>query len=179
MRIGGPGGPPQHEGREIPVAGSRYRDVVAGDELQFIVFRLASAQLAINIFQVARILRCPAPEARPGGAPGAPGEIAFNGTPVPVVDLRARLGLPAALLEETRIMVLEFEAERLAVIVDQVLEAMRVDTRTIGRAAGADPVIPAEWIAGSISRPGRQLLVLPGARLRDAAGPAARKEAGV
>ena len=69
--------------------------------------------------------------------------------------------------------------ERLGVVVDQVLEAMRVDTRTIGRAADPDPVIPVEWIAGNIARPGRQILVLHGARLRDAAGPAVRKEAGV
>ncbi|MBK6421594.1 MAG: purine-binding chemotaxis protein CheW [Gemmatimonadetes bacterium] len=159
------------------MAGSRYRDVVAGDELQFIVFRLASAQLAINIFQVARILRYTVPEALPDGPAGTLGGIAFGGTLVPVVDLRARLGLPAELREETRIMVLEFEAGRLAVVVDQVHEAMRVDTRTIGRVEGADPVIPADWIAGAIARPGRQVLVLHAARLPGATGATARKEA--
>lgn len=161
------------------MAGSRYRDVVAGDELQFIVFRLASAQLAINIFQVARILRYTVPEAWPGAPAGALGGMTYGGVLVPVVDLRARLGLPVEQREETRIMVLEFEAERLAVVVDQVHEAMRVDTRTIGRAEGADPAIPAEWVAGAIARPGRQVLVLHGARLRDVIGQPARKEAGV
>ncbi|MFN8646194.1 MAG: chemotaxis protein CheW [Gemmatimonadales bacterium] len=161
------------------MAGSRYRDVVAGDELQFIVFRLASIQLAINIFQVARILRYTEPEAWPEAPPGTLGGLVYGGARVPVVDLRARLGLPVERREETRIMVLEFEAERLGVVVDQVHEAMRVDTRTIARAEGADPAIPAEWIAGAIARPGRQVLVLHGARLREATGHPTRKEAGV
>ena len=53
---------------------------------------------------------------------------------VPVLDLRKRFELEATIDEETRLMVLELETQRVAVLVDEVREVMRVDTHDDHRA---------------------------------------------
>ncbi len=52
----------------------------------------------------------------------------YGGGAVPVLDLRKRFELEAPIREETRMMVLELETQRVAVLVDEVREVMRVDT---------------------------------------------------
>ncbi len=147
------------------MAGSRYRNITAGDELQFIVFRVGSQALAVNIFQVARILRYAAPEPLAGAPEFIDGTVRYLDQPVPLFDLRKRLGRPAEVREETRIMVLEFEGGRVGMAVDQVHEALRVDARTIVVPDTPPPGIPPEWLGGMILQPGRTILVLQAGRL--------------
>jgi len=147
------------------MAGSRYRNIAAGDELQFIVFRVGNQVLAVNIFQVARILRYATPEPLAGAPDFVEGMVRYLDQPVPLLDLRKRLGRPAGVQEETRIMVLEFEGGRVGMAVDQVHEALRVDARTISVPEAAPSGIPAEWLGGMIVQPGRTILVLQAGRL--------------
>lgn len=147
------------------MAGSRYRNITAGDELQFIVFRVGNQPLALNIFQVARILRYVPPEPLAGAPEFVEGVVHYLDRPVPVFDLRKRLGRPAGAQEETRIMVLELEGRRVAMAVDQVHEALRVDARFITVPDTPPPGVPPEWLGGMIIQPGRTILVLQGGRL--------------
>ncbi len=111
------------------------------DELQFVVFQVGSQELALSIFQVERILRYEQPASLPNAPDFLEGVIPYGAGVVPVVDLRKRLEVPATQREETRVMVLELEDQRVGIVVDQVLEVLRVDTRTIIAAAahGARP----------------------------------------
>lgn len=151
---------PSSDGARHTVAGSRRALPAGGDELQFIVFRIGAQPFAVNIFQVARILRYE----QPAGA-DLEGAIEYAGRRVPLIDLRRRLGLPAEVHEETRTMVLEFDRDPAGVIVDQVHEALKVDTSRIVMPAPATPGVPAEWLTGAITRGDRTILVVNPARL--------------
>jgi purine-binding chemotaxis protein CheW len=136
-----------------------------GDEMQFVAFRAGSQEFALSIFQVERILRYEQPAPLPNAPDFIEGVIQYAGGVVPVVDLRKRLNLPAENREETRLMVLELEAQRIGIVVDQVLEVLRVDTGTITAPPPMVRGLAAAYISGIIARPGRTIVVLNAARL--------------
>jgi purine-binding chemotaxis protein CheW len=139
--------------------------MTTGDELQFVVFRLGGQEFGLSIFQVERILRWEAPAPLPNAPDFLEGVMPYGGGVVPLVDLRKRVGLAAAYEEETRVMVLQFEDQHVAVVVDQVVEVLRVDTRTIAPPPPMVRGLAAEYISGIISRTGRTIVVLNAARL--------------
>jgi purine-binding chemotaxis protein CheW len=81
------------------------------------------------------------------------------------VDLRKRLEVPAPIDEQTRLIVLALEDQRVAVIVDEVREVLRVDSTTI---AAPPPIVrglAATYIAGLVTRGERMLILLQAAKL--------------
>ncbi|HSC59507.1 MAG TPA: chemotaxis protein CheW, partial [Gemmatimonadales bacterium] len=66
-----------------------------GDEIQIVTFRVGTQEFGLNVFQVERILRYEAPAALPKAPDFLEGVVQFDGSVVPVVDLRKRLSLPA------------------------------------------------------------------------------------
>jgi purine-binding chemotaxis protein CheW len=87
---------------------------------------------------------------------------------VPVLDLRKRFELEASIRDETRLMVLELEAQRVAVLVDEVREVMRVDTTTITAPGPVVRGLAAAYISGIITRPGRTVIILNARKLLSA-----------
>lgn len=140
------------------------RAVSTGDELQFVVFRVGLRALSVSIVQVERILRYETPEPW-SGPPFLEGRIPFGGGRVPLLDLRRRLGLDPAPREETRVMVLAVERLSLALVVDQVNEVVRVDTRTIRPPGDPVPGFPPEAAGGFFDRPDGPIPILNAARL--------------
>jgi purine-binding chemotaxis protein CheW len=139
--------------------------VTTGDELQFVIFRLGSQEFALSIFQVERILRYEAPATLPNAPAFLEGVVPYGGAVVPLVDLRKRIGLEAEHREETRVMVVHFEEQHVAIVVDLVAEVLRVDIRTITPPPPMVRGLAAEYISGMIVRPGRTIVVLNAARL--------------
>jgi purine-binding chemotaxis protein CheW len=139
--------------------------VSTGDDVQLVTFRIAGQDFAFNIFQVERILRYETPAPLPKAPEYLEGVLRFQGVAVPLVDLRKRLGAPAPLREETRIVVLEWDGSKIGVVVDAVTEVLQV--------AGAEVTTPptlvkglaAEYISGLIVKQGRTIIVLNTARL--------------
>ena len=155
----------------------KRRGQLSGDELQFVVFRVGSQELGLGILEVERILRyiAPTPALR---APGfITGTIGFEGADVPVLDLRLRAGLEPVVREETRIMVLAVPGPPLALVVDQVRDVVRVDSRHIAPAGTAPPGVPAGAVGGLVERAGRTIVIIHAARLLDAAEYAVLREA--
>jgi purine-binding chemotaxis protein CheW len=136
-----------------------------GDELQFVVFRLGRQEFGLSIFQVERILRYEAPATLPNAPDFLEGMAPYGKGTVPLIDLRKRVGLAAEYKEETRVMVVELEDQQIAVVVDQVVEVLRVDTRTITPAPPIVRGLAAEFISGIIRRGERTIVVLNAARL--------------
>jgi purine-binding chemotaxis protein CheW len=153
------------------------RAIASGDELQFVVFRLGTRELAFSIGQVERILRYTPPEPWPDAPEFVAGMIPFGGGQAPVVDLRGRAGSAPVFHEETRIIVLSIAPAQLAVVVDQVTEVVRVDARTILPPVGEIPGIPAKSAGGLIERAQRTITILNAARLLTGAEQAALSEA--
>ncbi|HEY7681032.1 MAG TPA: chemotaxis protein CheW [Gemmatimonadales bacterium] len=141
------------------------RQQASGDELQFVVFRVGSRELALSIVQVERILRYEPPEPWSDAPAFLEGLVPFGGGRVPLLDLRRRMGTEPTSREETRILVLAVEGLPLAVVADAVSEVLRVDTRTIQPPAASLTGFPAEALSGMIERDGRRILILNVARL--------------
>jgi purine-binding chemotaxis protein CheW len=140
------------------------RAIASGDELQFLVFRLGDRECALDISQAERILRYEAPAALAGGPAFVEGVIPFAGQQVPLMDLRRRIGIEPGFGEETRVVVLALEGCPLAIVVDQVTEVARIDTRTILKSGEPVPGLPPECLGGTIPRRGRNIVILNAAR---------------
>lgn len=139
--------------------------MTTGDEIQIVSFRVGTQEFGLNVFQVERILRDAVPAALPKSPDFLEGVVQFDGAVVPVVDLRKRFSLPAEQRDDTRLMVLDVDGQRVGIIVDQVLDVLRVD----GGAITAPPPIvrglAAEYISGLLPQPSRTIVILNAGRL--------------
>ena len=139
-----------------------------GDDIQVVTFRVGEQDFAFDILQVERILRYE----KPAGVPRAPdyleGVLKFEGATIPVVDLRKRLEVDASVGDETRLMVLAFENERIGVLVDEVREVLRVDAGTIAAPPPLVRGLAAAYIAGILTSRERPVVLLNARKLLSA-----------
>jgi purine-binding chemotaxis protein CheW len=137
----------------------------ATDEIQLVTFRVGPQEFALDILQIERILRYSAPAPLPQAPDFLEGVVPYEGGAVPVIDLRKRFGLPAGVGEETRLMVLDLEHQRVGVLVDEVREVMRIDSTTITAPGPMVSGLAAVYIAGIVTRPGRTIIILNARKL--------------
>jgi purine-binding chemotaxis protein CheW len=135
------------------------------DHVQVVTFRLGAQEFAFDILQIERILRYEAPAPLPKAPEFLEGVIPYGGGAVPVVDLRKRFELDAPIREETRAMVLDLGDQRVAVLVDEVREVLRVESTTIAAPGPMVSGLAAVYIAGIVARPGRTILILNARKL--------------
>jgi purine-binding chemotaxis protein CheW len=137
-----------------------------GDDIQVVVFRVGGQEFAFNVFHVQRILRYEAPSPLPKAPAFLEGVIQVQSAVVPVIDLRKRFELKhAPQREETRTMVLESEGLVVGVVVDAVLEVLRVAAEAVTAPPSVVKGLAAEYIQGIISLGGRTVILLQTARL--------------
>jgi purine-binding chemotaxis protein CheW len=139
--------------------------VTPEDEIQVVAFRVGPQEFALDILQVERILRYERPAPLPKAPAFLEGIVRYEGAAVPVVDLRKRLELPDPQREETRLMILALEEQRIAVVVDEVREVMRVDSTTITPPPPVVRGLAAPYIAGIIARGDRIIVLLHALKL--------------
>jgi purine-binding chemotaxis protein CheW len=137
------------------------------DLLQFVSFRLGGQEFALEILQLRRVLPYQAPLPAEGAPACVAGTLRFEGETAVVLDLRARLGLPAHVTPETRLLVLDHASVPLMLVVDAVREVARVDGGSIGGPPEVDG-LTAGQAAGLIAWPGRPIVILNPARLLSA-----------
>lgn len=136
-----------------------------GDDVQLVTFRCGGHDFAFDILQLQRILRYETPSPLPDAPVFLEGVLSYEGSAVPVVDLRKRLGLPATVTEETRIMLLVLDGHRIGVVVDAARELVRVDSTTISAPPPMVRGLAARYIAGILARPERTIVILNAQRL--------------
>lgn len=137
----------------------------SADDIQVVTFRVGPQEFALDISQVERILRYEKPAALPKAPDFLEGVVRYGGSAIPVVDLRKRLELDAAIGEETRLMVLNLDGQRVGMLVDQVREVMRVDSTTITAPPPIVRGLAATYIAGLITEGERAVVLLNALRL--------------
>jgi purine-binding chemotaxis protein CheW len=136
-----------------------------GDDVQVVTFRVGRQEFAFDILQVERILRYSPPSPLPKAPQFLEGVMPYGDTAIPVIDLRKRFELDAPIREETRLMVLELEKQRVAVLVDEVREVLRVDSTAIAPPGPVVSGLAAVYIAGIIARPERTIILLNARKL--------------
>jgi len=133
---------------------------------QLVTFEAAGELFAADIFAVERVLRYEAPRLVPNAAAWLRGVIAHGGTTIPVVDLRERLGLPAAEPNErTRLLVVLVDGARMAVIVDAVLAVRTVDAAEIEPPPAIYRGLAKDYLEGIARQDDLLFVVLATARL--------------
>jgi purine-binding chemotaxis protein CheW len=139
--------------------------MTTGDDVQLVTFRVGRQEFAFDILQVERILRYSAPSPLPKAPGFLEGVMPYGESAVPVIDLRKRFELEAVIREETRLMVLELDGQRVAVLVDEVLEVLRVDSTAIKAPSPIVSGLAAVYISGIVTRPGRTVIILNARKL--------------
>jgi purine-binding chemotaxis protein CheW len=137
-----------------------------GDDIQVVVFRVGGQEFAFNVFHVQRILRFEQPAPLPKAPRFLEGVLQVQGAVVPVIDLRKRFEIAnAPLREETRTMVLEAEGLVVAVVVDAVVEVLRVAANLVLAPSPVVKGLAADYIQGIISLGNRTVILLQTGKL--------------
>ena len=135
------------------------------DDIQVVTFRVGPQEFAFDILQIERILRWEPPAPLPQAPEFLEGVVQYGGGAVPVVDLRKRFELEAPIREETRLMIVDLGDQRVGVVVDEVREVLRVDSRTIAAPGPMVRGLAAAYISGVITRPARTIIILNARKL--------------
>ena len=142
--------------------------MITGGEVQIVTFAVGPQEFAFDILQVERILRYEKPAELPQAPDFLEGVIRFEGGAVPVVDLRKRLEVPAEIRDETRLMVLGLDGERIGIVVDVVREVLRVDAGAIHPPPPMVRGLAAAYISGIVTEGERTVVLLNARRLLSA-----------
>lgn len=94
---------------------------------QLVMFSLADEDYGIAITRVQEVIRYEAPRPMPGSAPEVVGVINLRGRLIPVVNLRARLGVGGVVPEDAKVVITELESTSVGLVVDEVREVMTID----------------------------------------------------
>jgi purine-binding chemotaxis protein CheW len=137
----------------------------AADMIQLVVFRVADQEFACEILQVERVLRYEKPAPVPKAPDFLEGVVPYAGGVVPVVDLRKRLELPAPIGPDVRLLLLRLDTERVGMLVDEVREILRVDSRVIAAPPPLVRGLAAAYVLGMLAHNDRTIVVLNAARL--------------
>lgn len=139
-----------------------------GDDIQVVTFRVGGQEFAFDILQVERILRYEKPAEVPKSPDYLEGVLRFEGGAIPVVDLRKRLEADATIRDETRLMVLGLDGDRIGVLVDEVREVLRVDVGTIAPPPPLVRGLAAAYVSGILSHADRTIVLLNARKLLSA-----------
>jgi purine-binding chemotaxis protein CheW len=125
-----------------------------------VVFQVGDAEYVLPATEVLQMETFSGATHVPGAAPYVAGLVQIRGRVVPVVDLRARFGLPAAPPTlDTRIVVVEREGRVVGLLVDRAREVTRLAPEEIG----PPPEVLAAASQGfikAVARSGKRLLML-------------------
>jgi purine-binding chemotaxis protein CheW len=144
--------------------------------LEVLVFELGGRRYGLPADDVRELVRAVAVVPLPGAPPAVEGVINVHGRLVPVLDLRARLGLPAKPVEPADHLVVARAGGRLVALrVDRATDLVRLDAADVEQARGLVPGLEsAGWVARLaddvllIHDPGTLLSRAESARLDDA-----------
>lgn len=129
----------------------------ASEEAQYVTLCLAAEVFAVPVSMVREILEYRDPFRIPDGPGFMMGLIDVRGQPVPVIDLRLKLGMPEAEVSPlTRIMVVDVPLEdrtlSLGLMADKVLEVASFSASEISAAPDVGISWRSEYISGVVRR---------------------------
>jgi purine-binding chemotaxis protein CheW len=119
------------------------------ETVQVVSFKLGSEEYGVDIAQVQEINRMVAVTHVPRAPQFMEGVINLRGQLIPIIDLRARFGMPRTEhTKNTRIVVTEVGAKRVGMVVDSVSEVLRLATDQIEDAPEMITGVETEYIRG-------------------------------
>ncbi|MBQ3377403.1 MAG: chemotaxis protein CheV [Synergistaceae bacterium] len=132
---------------------------VGTNEWQLVVFVLGEQSFAINVDKTREILRWPGCRAIPDAPVALIGITSVRGEVLPMVDLRVFLGIPpVAPLEQSKVIIAEFNEVKLGFVVDAVERIYRIKSEDLD--ASMTGKYLGDWILYVIKRDTRNVLLL-------------------
>lgn len=131
-----------------------------GEFQEFLCFRVAEENYAVNIMEIKEIIKPREVTEVPRVPRFVTGILSLRGIIIPVYDMRQRLGFPP--LEETgkrRIIVVKRQDEFSGLMVDEVVQVVRIETGSIEPPPAVLDGIDREFVNG-LGRFGGQMLIL-------------------
>ncbi len=130
-------------------------------EIQVVVFRLGKEEYAIDILNVQEIIRVLNVTRVPRVEKHIEGVINLRGNIVPLLNLHTKFNLDTSGLEdEKRIIVCQFDEIKAGIIVDEVLEVIRLGDSDIESVDNVYTSVSADQIKGIAKVSGRLLILL-------------------
>jgi purine-binding chemotaxis protein CheW len=110
---------------------------VAPCDGEILIFEVGGRRYGLPASDVRELVRAVAIVPLPLAGPGVEGVVNLRGQVIPVIDLRARLGLPArAVAPSDHMIVAESEGRLVALRVDRALDLVRLDADTVAAGVG-------------------------------------------
>jgi purine-binding chemotaxis protein CheW len=131
------------------------------EEAHLVVFGLAGEHYGVPIGIVSSIIKRQDITVVPRAAEFIEGVTNLRGTVLPVIDLRARFGLPAGdQTKDTRIVVIELDAVQVGMVVDSVSQVMRIPAAAIEPPSPIVTTVDSAFINGIAKTEGRLVILL-------------------
>ncbi|HWP96631.1 MAG TPA: chemotaxis protein CheW [Syntrophomonadaceae bacterium] len=131
-----------------------------GQDVQTVVFRLGEQEYGIDIFKVQEIIKIPKITGLPNTADYVKGIINLRGCIIPVIDLKSRFTKSESVYcEDSRVIVVEMNAKRTGLIVDEVMEVVRINGNMVEQDGFTQNGTGADYLMG-IAKMGDRLLIL-------------------
>lgn len=137
------------------------KEEAGGKEEQVVIFELAGQTYGLDIATVAEIIRMESITRVPRAPAFVEGVINLRGRIIPVIDLRKRFGLPDG--EHTghsRIIIVEIGETTIGMIVDAVLEVLRIPADSIEPPPAIVNGVDVVYLRGLALWQGRMIILL-------------------
>lgn len=130
-------------------------------QVQLVTFRIGGEEFGLDVFQVHEILRYEEPTPMPKAPAFVDGVLDVRGTLVPVVDMRKRFELHDLHYDDdTRIILVDYQGERLGLVVDEVSEVLRTPETSVQPPPQFVKGLAAEFIRGIVRLENRMIVLL-------------------
>lgn len=145
---------------EVPVKEASAKPAAPSDEIQLVVFALAGCELAVGIKDVREILRVSDITPMPKAPKYIEGIINVRGRIFPVIDLKRRFDMPLVdKTDESRILVVEQKDQVLGLLVDKVVEVLKISPALIERVSAPVLTVGADFVGGLITLQNRLVIL--------------------
>lgn len=139
----------------------KAKEQIVEETKQLIIFKLGEEEFGVDILQVREIEKLDQNITRVPKAPAfVEGVINLRGEIVPIVDLRKRFGLSLKPIgSDTRVVIVEINDNLVGMMVDAVVEVLRINVSAIEDAPQITKGVDAYFLSG-VAKVGDRLIVL-------------------
>lgn len=136
-------------------------DIKDKNMLQLVCFKLAEEQYALDIISVHEVIRWQKITPVPQMPAFVLGVVNIRGSVVPVFDLRVKFGLPCKdFSDKTKILVVNMNGTLVSVVVDEILDNVKVPFDNVDPAPNVKLSIERECVRGLALLDERMIIIL-------------------
>jgi purine-binding chemotaxis protein CheW len=130
-------------------------------QVQLVTFRLGAEEFGVDVFKVHEILRYQPVTPIPRAPRFVEGVLDVRGAVIPVLDLRKRFELARVDTDDdSRIVLVDFEGERMGLVVDAVTEVLRVPETMLAPPPRYFKGLAQEFIRGIVRMDSRLVVLI-------------------